>query len=282
MRKLALRVGMVLLGMVAVGLSAQGVWTPPQTDAPAKPNVTSAKSADKLLTNNPFDSTKRDLRGGAPPPPNDDGPVATRCDGVEVHAILAADPEWSFASLSTKGGRSSLRRAGGELDGRTVALVAPDYVVLESNGRTCRVGLYDKPDATPAGSSSAAPARPVVAGRVNAIQGIERVNDGEYRIERSTVEKLLENQGELMSSAQVAPEKENGKVVGLRLMRLKPGSALAQIGLREGDRLASINGFDLTSPESGLMAYARLREAPKIVMTVVRDGKPMELRYEVR
>jgi len=30
------------------------------------------------------------------------------------------------------------------------------------------------------------------------------------------------------------------------------------------------------------MAYARLRGAPSLVLQLVRDGKPMELRYDVR
>ncbi len=57
---------------------------------------------------------------------------------------------------------------------------------------------------------------------------------------------------------------------------------LALVGIKEGDRLDAINGIDLTSPESGLEAYAKLREAPHIVLKVTRDARPMELQYEVR
>ena len=68
----------------------------------------------------------------------------------------------------------------------------------------------------------------------------------------------------------------------MRIARLKPGSPLAAIGVREGDRLDTLNGFELGNPESAMSAYARLRGATRLSMTIVRGGKPMQIDYEVR
>ena len=66
-----------------------------------------------------------------------------------------------------------------------------------------------------------------------------------------------ENQAELMRSARIVPEQENGKVVGIRLFGIRPETLLGTLGLENGDRLQTINGFDMASPEKALEAMRR-------------------------
>jgi len=54
------------------------------------------------------------------------------------------------------------------------------------------------------------------------------------------------------------------KVVGLRLSGIRPGSLLSVLGLQNGDRLESINGFRVASPAQALDAYVHLRTAPQL------------------
>jgi general secretion pathway protein C len=85
-----------------------------------------------------------------------------------------------------------------------------------------------------------------------------------------------------MGDVRVGPDGSPGKVLGMKLTHLRPGSVLGLVGLKEGDRLDAINGIDLTSPEAGLEAYAKLRLAPHIVLKVTRDARPMEVQYDVK
>ena len=103
----------------------------------------------------------------------------------------------------------------------------------------------------------------------------------EHEIDRGVVEKILENPAELLR-ARVVPEQEGGKVVGLRLFGVRPDSLLALLGVENGDRLAAINGFELTTPEKIFEAYARLRTADKLTLSVSRRGKPMNLDYAIK
>jgi general secretion pathway protein C len=57
---------------------------------------------------------------------------------------------------------------------------------------------------------------------------------------------------------------------------------LATLGMEDGDRLETINGFDLTNPEQALEAYARLRTAERLILRVHRRGRPVELEVHVR
>src|SRR5262249_35426882 len=113
---------------------------------------------------------------------------------------------------------------------------------------------------------AAAPVPPPPAGGPGSVppdiaSKIQRVSANEFNVDRQVVDKILENQAELMRSARIVPEQENGKVVGIRLFGIRPDTLLGTLGMENGDRLQTINGFDMASPEKALEAYARLRSA---------------------
>ena len=66
-------------------------------------------------------------------------------------------------------------------------------------------------------------------------------------------------------------------VVGVRLFGIRPDTLLGSIGLENGDRLETINGFKMSSPEKALEAYTRLRAADGLTLQVDRGGKPMTI-----
>jgi hypothetical protein len=111
--------------------------------------------------------------------------------------------------------------------------------------------------------------------------GIRRVSSTEFRLKRETVDRILENQAELMRQTRIVPEQEQGKTVGIRMFGVRPDSLPALLGFENGDRLEMLNGVRLSSPEKTLEAYARLRTARTITVTLQRRGQPMEIRWQV-
>jgi general secretion pathway protein C len=112
--------------------------------------------------------------------------------------------------------------------------------------------------------------------------GIQKLSETEFKVDRGVVDKILENQAELMRQARIVPEQENGKVVGIRLFGVRPDTLLGTLGMENGDRLEKINGFDMTSPESALEAYARLRTADKLTVSINRRGQAMNVDYNIK
>jgi general secretion pathway protein C len=111
---------------------------------------------------------------------------------------------------------------------------------------------------------------------------IHKISDTEFDIDRSVVDKILENQAELMKSARIVPETKDGKVLGIRLFGIRPETLLGTLGLQNGDRLESINGFNMGSPEKALEAYARLRTASQLDVTVNRRGAPVSIVHHIK
>jgi len=252
-----------------------------------------ATSADPILARNPFDSQTGPLLRG--PAGTDDvgAPVdlsdpmnAPYCSDVRVLIIAASsDPDWSLAALQAPGDQKSfLRRRGNDFNGKQVRFVGWDRVWLTNGGQLCQASMFN-PQAAP--STTPVASAPPPKGGAGAVpddikKGIVRLSATEFNVDRGIVDKILENQAELMKQARIVPEQENGKVVGIRLFGVRDDTLLGALGMENGDRLQSINGFDMTSPEKALEAYARLRTADHMTVSVNRKGSNMNLDYNIK
>jgi general secretion pathway protein C len=241
------------------------IATLPVANAQAAEKPLARPTADAILDRNPFDHVTGPLRFV-------DGPVpdpwkAPSCAGVRPLVLVASDdPHAAFAALEVKGKRI-VRRTGGDVDGMRVAYIGHDSVWLESAAATCQARLF-APATTPPPPAHAG----AFAGK------IERVSETEFRLDRGALDMFLDAQTELMK-LRLAPEPGGVKVLGV-----KPGSAVAMLGIENGDRLESIAGIETTSPEKLLELYARLKSGTieRLSIHLVRAGRPLNVDYVVR
>jgi general secretion pathway protein C len=260
--------------------------------------------ATAILERNPFDSVTGPLVGQNVELPEVPQEVeiheplsAPACDGVKVHIVTeSTDPLWSLAAIQGPGeSHPSLRRVGDSVGDRKVAYIgynpveASPAVWLEGSS-LCQSLMFAEEPVARASSPASAPAvkdDAPRAGGPGAVDPdiknrIQKVSDNEFNVDRGVVDKILENQAELMKSARIVPEQKDGQVVGIRLFGVRPDTLLGTLGLQNGDRLESINGFDMGSPEKALEAYARLRTASNMSVKVNRRGQPMTIEYKIK
>jgi general secretion pathway protein C len=208
--------------------------------------------------------------GGVPklPSVNADDPLAWPvCRDVQALIVTESrDPTWSLATLHGEAeGRARLRRVGDGFAGRKVAFIGfnprqgTPAVWLEGKGDLCQSPLFGSAPLTVA----AAP---------------KPLGPSESSVRRADVPALDSG---LFRQLRVVPEQQNGKIVGLRLFGVRPGSLLATLGLKSGDRLETINGFSIANPEQALQAYARLRTAEHLHVRLTRAGKPLEIDLHI-
>jgi len=258
-------------------------------------------SAKSILESNPFDSVTGPILE-APPTPVDTGPVddgsgekmfppCSSGPKLEITIVDPIKPAKSFALVSTGDGMSNkpLVREGSSVGGREVAVIVREKVYFKEGASYCYIGMFQPPDApkptpTPAAPVMVEPGGPGMPGKVPADieKGIQKVDDHTFNVDRNVVDKIIENQAELMKSARIIPEQQDGKVVGIRMLNIRPETLLGKLGLQTGDMLKSINGFDMTSPEKALEAYAKLRTAPNIQIGIVRNGKPTNIEFNIK
>ncbi|MET0389313.1 MAG: type II secretion system protein GspC [Polyangiales bacterium] len=220
----------------------------------------------------------------------DENHLPAACDGnVRLVASMfnERDEAWSFASLSLGTGSPLLYRSGGAIETRKVHAIYPKAVLLKnSNGSLCSLTMFKPANEPPKPATPVAPAPPAIAEAGGATdpdldKGITQQSETKYSVRRSLVDKLLQNQGELMRSARVVPHEENGRVVGVKLYGIRKSSLFGKLGLQNGDMLRTINGFDMGSPDSALEAYAKLRSASNLSVALVRRGNAMTMDYNI-
>ncbi len=293
--------GVSAFASMMVGPNAKELSAPPllAKSLPATEEGGHQTNADPILDRNPFDNAQGKLR--RPEAVVDEveqedlGPLDAQdpmnspaCDGVKLLVVVAStDPDWSFASFQLGGteGKNILRRRGQDVSGKNVEYIGWDRAFLSSGKSLCQAQLF-RPNAPEAPVVAATPAP--AAGAPGAVspdiaKGIRKVGASEWDIDRSVVDKILENQADLMKTARIIPDKEGDKVKGVRLFGIKSGSLLSLLGMENGDRLQTINGFDVSSPEKALEAYARLRAgADKLQLQINRRGTDSNLDYNIK
>jgi general secretion pathway protein C len=251
-------------------------------------------TADAVLDRNPFDHLVGSLRPGIPTPdapPRDldtDPRTAPLCEGVRPLVLVGdEDQRVAFASFEVDGKRV-LRRRGGDVGDKRVAYVGRDRVWLEGRTGLCQALLFGAPPPRKdgAGASERVTADPRPGGQsqleLDVGKQISKVGPNDYVIERSAVDRILEAQAELMKQ-RIVQEKEGDRVVGVRVFGIKSGSVLSMLGIENGDRLETLNGFEMSNPEKMLEAYARLRSgADKLQIHLTRNGKPTNVDYTIR
>jgi general secretion pathway protein C len=166
---------------------------------------------------------------------------------------------------------------------------------MSQSNQLCQSLLFatsEAPSAATAATPSAPPTPSANEAKPAAAKGeladeiadkIEKLSDTEFNVDRAVVDNILENQAQLMRTARIVPEKgADGKTVGIRLFGVRPNTLLGTLGLQNGDRLETINGFEMASPEKALEAYARLRTANKLAIKITRRGQPVTLDFNIK
>ncbi len=208
-------------------------------------------------------------------------------------ALLATNigprPEDSYATIiNSENQRQGAFSLGDQVPGATGTIkeIHFKYIDFENNGHRERLVLLGAtPPATPVAAAEAPPALPAGDGdemQAAVDSGIKKLDDNNYEIDKSLVEKVLLNPMAVAKGARVVPSMKNGKPDGFKLYAIRPSSAFAKLGLANGDTLQSINGFELTSADKALEVYTKLREATSLEVEVTRRGKPVTLKYSIK
>jgi general secretion pathway protein C len=266
--------------------------------------------ADAILTRNAFDSATGTLpkKEPAEPAPQSqakqpvDPLTVPTCPEIEVYStLISEDPLWSTAVVRGPGeDRGRVLRVGARVGGWQLAYIGENplrggpAVWFEDDSGLCQSVLFGRaraaaPTAAVHASVAAPPAARDDAPRVQATvlpselsSRIKRVNAGEFLLDRAAVDSILENHAQLLRGSRMTPAWNDGALTGFKLDRITADSLLGKLGFENGDQIEAINGIAITSPETALQAYAKLRNARELRVRLSRGGRPTQIDYLVR
>ncbi len=218
-------------------------------------------------------------------------PTAIAITGLPLVLLatnVSATPDQSWATIiNTDSQRQGAFTVNERMPGATgnIKAINHKYVDFEHNNRIERLVLQGATVPTTA-VAAAEPARGDDDNKddlqASIDNGIKKIDDTTYEIDKSLVDKVLLNPMAVVKGARVVPAMKNGKPEGFKMYAIRPTSAFAKLGLTNGDTLTAINGFELNSADKALEVYTKLREATSLELEVTRRGKPVTLKYRIR
>lgn len=282
--------GMSASGAVESKLASMAV--PPRI-APAKPSKPDSKPA---FNKDPTAILKRNMFCSTCPPifevaEVDTGQVVeqeTRTAlPLAVLAIMFAPPpngiKWSIAVMrDTEAKIMGAYPVGGKIHGATVTGILETRVYLDNAGKPEYIDLFEAPPppAQPVAAAAAPDKNDALA--MDLANGIKKLSENKYELQRSTLESVLGNMALLSRSARIVPEMKDGKAAGFRLFAVRPDGPFAMIGMQNGDIISSINGLEITSPEKALEVYAKLKSASHLSLGMERNSQKVTKEYNIR
>lgn len=110
--------------------------------------------------------------------------------------------------------------------------------------------------------------------------GIEAASaDKEGAVPRELVDALLMNPYDELKKMRLIPADDGS---GMLLQRIDKDSVFAHVGVAAGDVIQAVNGVNITNMGEAANAVNSLMAGSRFDVSVLRDGKPMELKYQVK
>ncbi|HJS57946.1 MAG TPA: type II secretion system protein N [Vicinamibacteria bacterium] len=192
-----------------------------------------------------------------------------------VGVITSAHPGGGAAILRS-GARVRVVAIGEQAFGARLTQVAPDRVVLDVGGQSVELRLTGAPSPPP---EPAIPASPEPAMQATPVEPAAV----EQALSREHVQRRLASEiPRILGETALQPATEDGRIVGLRLVRVASGTLLTELGLQAGDVLTEVNGTPTDSLPALVGLWTRLQNETALRATVLRGGRPLQLSVTLR
>ncbi|MGH7949908.1 MAG: PDZ domain-containing protein, partial [Candidatus Binataceae bacterium] len=103
-----------------------------------------------------------------------------------------------------------------------------------------------------------------------------------YSISRNFVSESFLNLGDLQDDIRATPNVVRGKVNGFALSEIGSGSVFEEIGLKDGDIVTQLDGRALNDPAKALAMIPLLHNRESVQLQVMRGGKPVTIKFDMR
>ncbi len=110
---------------------------------------------------------------------------------------------------------------------------------------------------------------------------VAAVGEGKYVIDQNEIDNALQNMDQLFTQIRAVPNFKGGKVSGMRILSVQPGSVFAKLGLKRGDILERINSLEL-DVKQGFEIFNQLKDQKSLTLDLVRNGQKQSYEYTIQ
>ncbi len=216
--------------------------------------------------------------------------------------VSPSDPTARWATVAA-GGESCLLEVGSELfgDRARVVDIQPRVLFLQEGEKLTYVALWSgasmsmktdgdhatepsvepspkRPNATGVGEVAAPLAAPVV----DFSSFVKFDGENQYTINRQMLDEQLRDLASLTKGMRIIPSYSHTRGGIFKVIGIPPNSLFRAIGIRSGDRIVSVNGDVINSPNKALELFAAFKNASSVRLEIERRGQLETFQYVIQ
>lgn len=293
--------GAAQLGAQNAAPKAPARKPPTTTGAPARPpaNIVPAVSitdGSVLKNRNPFglrtgSATPATSRPLTPLPPPQPPPLMSVPDLNSRLALtgtyVSRGQAYAFILNREKNQEDVYPVGGSPFPAARITHIGPReaHLVVDGQPAAPLVIQYDGPSS--GGRPEAPPVAPPPPGVPSYYNGQVPASDSvpdlaTKKLARAEVDQYLDNLNTLLTQVNVQPVFQGGRPAGFRLTDIQKGTILDQVGIQDGDTLRFVNGQRIDSVQAAFQLYNILKESNNVEITVLRNTRPVTMRYSIQ
>lgn len=222
--------------------------------------------------------------------------AAPRCEGdlrLVGSVVNEAQPRLSLAVVRKPAGARVLG-FGGRIDDLTLVALSPARAEFRGKtGALCTLPVFDAapqrvaqakpaaPPPKPEAKPKEAPKGKAMFGREELAEGVRALGGNDYRISRELFMRAMTNPGGATAGAYFKAASERGEHLGMEVRNVRDHTPLKAMGVQNGDIVRTVNGIAMDTPMNMLSALRSVRGAESITISIIRDGRPHDMRYQI-
>ena len=174
--------------------------------------------------------------------------------------VVESNPANSIAIMrEAKSKTLDFYKAGDDLLGYRIVKIKRGSLVLLKDGKTTSLELPSSSELEP----------------------VLNIREGEMVINRAAMAKRIPELNDAYKQVLPIPYISGGKVVGIKLAKIKDKDLASKAGIREGDIVTKVNNQKIDSLSNALKLYASVRNNNLITIQVQRGRETKELVYHL-
>ena len=187
---------------------------------------------------------------------------------LKLWGTVTGEKNGAFAVIEDKKtNNQALYKIGDAIQSAIVRKILRHRVVLNNNGKD-QILEMDMEDII------SSPVKKTVPGPAENAENIT--------LDRSLVNRSMDNINTLMKQVRIRPHFSGGKPDGMLLYGIKNDSLFKKMGLRNGDIIMGVDGRKIRSVDDALALYQNLKNASGVDMQIKRRGRIKEINYNVQ
>lgn len=254
--------------------------------APVEPDI---MAYSQIIEAPVFPSKVRKLTAAGMPGPGEGGQAPSVLSQIKLLGTYVGPK--SFAVFERAGAQAVFKTGESVFDAGTLKAVLRDRAVISYGLGETAITMEDEPeglarlqDAESSGAEEpdVAPVAAGTSGGGTSGYGVEKIDENTFALDQKAVASSLGNMNKILSDARMTPRMSNKGIEGFMVTEIKKGGVFDLIGLRNGDVLTRINGYEIDTPEKAMQVLSGLRGETAISLDIVRGGSRQTLSYQVR